>query len=79
MTYKLEDIRNKYPANKITKYEGVINYKIIHKIHQKIQVNASTIWSELGGGQHGLLGMAMKPATYRTVIGQEFQLLVRPP
>ena len=42
MTSKPKDIRSKYPFNKITKYEGVINYKIIHKIHQKIQVNAST-------------------------------------
>ena len=39
----------------------------------------STIQSELGGGQHSLLGLAMQPATYRTVIGKYFQHPVRPP
>ena len=63
----------------MTKCEGVIDYKIIRKIHRKIQANTSTIQSELGGGQHGLLGMAMQPATYCTVIGQDFQRPVRPP
>ena len=79
MTSKPDDIRRKFPFKKITKCEGVIDYKIIREIHRKIQANASTIQSELGGGQHGLLGLAMQPATYRTVIGQYFQRLVRPP
>ena len=79
MTSKPEDIRRKFPFKKITKCEGVINYKIIREIHRKIQANASTIQSELGGGQHGLLGLAMLPSTYRTIIGQEIQLPVQPP
>ena len=33
----------------------------------------------MGGGQHGILGMEMQPATYRTAIGQDFQRPVRPP
>ena len=79
MTSKPEDIRSKPPFKKITKYEGVIEYKIIREIHRKIQANASNIQLELGGGQHGLIGLAMQPATYRTVIGKYFQSLVRPP
>ena len=63
----------------MTKFEGVINYKTIREIYRKIQANVSTIQSELGGGQHGLLGLAMQPATYRTVIGQDFQRPVHPP
>ena len=59
MISKPEYIHSKYPFNKITKYEGVIDFKIIREIHRKIQANVSTIHSELGGGQHGLLGMAM--------------------
>ena len=78
MTYKPDDIHSKSPFKKITKCEGVIDYKIIRRIHRKIQANASTIQSELGGGQHGLLGLAMQPSTYRTVIGKYFQRLVRP-
>ena len=79
MTSKPEDICSKFPFNKITKCEGVIDYKIIHEIHRKIQANASTIQSELGGGQNGLLGLEMQPDTYRTVIRQDFQRPVRPP
>ena len=62
MTSKPEDIHSKFPLKKITKYEGVVNYKIIREIHHKIQENASTIQSELGWGKHGLLGLAMQPS-----------------
>ena len=79
MTSKPEDIHSKFLFKKIIKWEGVIDYKIIREIHRKIQVNLSTIQSELGGGQHGLLELAMQPATYRTVIGQYFQRPVSPP
>ena len=37
MTSKPEDIRSKHPFNKIIKYEGVIDYKIIHKSHGKFK------------------------------------------
>ena len=37
MASKPEDIRGKPPFKKIIKCEGVIDYKIIHKIHCKIQ------------------------------------------
>ena len=66
------DIHRKLPFRKIEKYEGFINYKIIREIHRKIQANASTIHSELGWVQHGLLRLAMQPAIYRTVIEKCF-------
>ena len=59
MTSKPEDIHSKFSFKKITKCEGVIDYKIIREIHRNIQANVSAIQSELGGGQHGLLGMAI--------------------
>ena len=67
MIYKPEDICSK-PPPQLKKCEGVIDYKIIRKIHHKIQANASTILSELGG----LFGMAMQPATYQTGIENDF-------
>ena len=78
MTSKPEDICSKFPLKKITKCERVIVYKIIREIHRKIQANASTIKSELGRGQHVILGLAMQSDTYRTVIGQYFQRPVLP-
>ena len=62
MTSKTEYIRSKPPFKKITTFEGVIDYKIIRGIHRKIQANASTVQLELGGGQHGLLGLEIQPA-----------------
>ena len=79
MTSKPENICSKSPFKKITKYEWVIDYKIIRKIYRKIKANVSTIQSELGGGKHGRLRLVIQPATYRTVIGQYFQRPVRPP
>ena len=79
MTSKPDDILIKFPFKKITKCEGVIDYKIIHKIHRKIQANASTIQSELIGGQHGILRLSMQPAIYHTLIGGKFQRLFCPP
>ena len=57
MTSKPKDIRSKFLLKKIAKYEGVVDYKIIHEIHRKIQSKASIIQSELGGVIHDLLGM----------------------
>ena len=79
MISKPEDIFRKNPLKKTTKGEGVIDYKLIRKVHRKIQANASTIQSELGGGQHGLLGMEIQPAIYRNEIGQYFQRPIRYP
>ena len=79
MTSKTEYIRRKLPFKKIKKCEGVIDYKIIRETHRKIQANMSTIQSELGRGQHGILGLEIQPATYQTVIGHDFQRSDRPP
>ena len=70
MTSKLEDIHSKSPFKKTRKCEGLVDYKIIRKIHRKIQANSSTIKSELVGGQHDLLGLVIQPATYQTVTGK---------
>ena len=74
MTSKHEYICSKFPFKKITKCEEVTDYKIIRKIHRKIQANVSTIQSELGVEQRDLLSMEMQPSTYRTVIRHDFQL-----
>ena len=53
------------------KIRGVINNKMIRKIYRKIQANVSTNQSDLVGVQHDLLRMAIQPATYCTIIGQD--------
>ena len=64
MNSKPKDISSKFPFNKITNFKGVINYKIIRKIQRKIQANAPTIQSEIGGGQNGLLSLEIQKSTY---------------
>ena len=59
MTSKPEDISRKFLFKKTTRFEGVVNYKIIREIHHKIQANASTIQSDIGSGQCGLLSLEM--------------------
>ena len=78
MTLKPKYICSKSPFKKI-KMWGVIDYKIIQEMHRKIQANASTIQSELGGGQHSLLGLVMQPATYQTVTGHDLHHSACPP
>ena len=73
MTSKLENICSELPFKTITKYEGVIDYKIVHKIHRKIQENVSNIQLYLGGGHHGILSLEIQSATYRTITGKEFK------
>ena len=72
MTSKPKYISIKSPLNNITKFEGVVEYNIIHEIHCNIQANISTIHSEIGVGQYSLLGLAMQQATYHMVIKHKF-------
>ena len=67
MTSKSKDIHIKYQFKTITKIEVVIDYKIIREIERKIYANASTIWSKLGGRQHGILGLEMQQYMHHTV------------
>ena len=73
MTSNLEDIRSKLPFKNEKNSEGIIDYKVICEIHRKIQENTSTVQSEIGRGQHGILNLTIQLATYQTVSGKEFQ------
>ena len=42
-------------------------YDAIRSVHNKLKVNAASIPSTLGGGDHGLLGRIMSDATYLLV------------
>ena len=72
MTSKPEDIRSKYPLKKIKKCEGVVDHNIICIIYLNIQANMSTIQSELGRGQHGILGLEMQQSHTKQSPGKNF-------
>jgi hypothetical protein len=44
----------------------------LRSIHAKLKINAASIPTILGGGQHGHLGLVLSPATYLTVANVAF-------
>ena len=56
------------------KLPGRPNYDTIAAVHTKLKANAASVHSTLGGGAHGLLGLALQPGTYTVLTGQMFIL-----
>jgi hypothetical protein len=48
----------------LTKIIGVPTYNTLHKLNQEIKSNAISVHSNLGGGQHGHLGLVVSPTAY---------------
>ena len=67
-----EDILETFHRLIITRQPGMTPYEIIQEKHMRIKSNATSVQSELGGGAHGLLGLALSPAAYRTITGYYF-------
>ena len=63
----VDDIISKFRIKKLTKIQGEPAYKSISKISQELYTNAATLASPNGGGQHGHIGLVMKPALYATL------------
>ena len=63
----VEDIIAKFRIKKLTHIDGEPTYETISKISHELYTNAATLASKLGGGQHGHIGMVMKPALYATL------------
>lgn len=68
----VESIIESFPTSSIPSVEGEPTYKSIKEVEKCIITNASSIESELGGGQHGLLGLVISPERYLTITGHEF-------
>ena len=51
---------------------GEPNFQIIKEVERKLVKNASSYPSELGGGNHGHLGLSLQPTKYTLVTGQDF-------
>ena len=79
MNSKPEDIYSKSHFKKIKNVRGSLPTKSSAKSIAKFKQSRQPFSQNWEGGQHGLLELAMQPATYHTVIGQYFQCLVLPP
>ena len=64
MTESVDSFIEGFPYSNIEKIKGELSYHSIKEVEQKLIKNASSFPSELGGGNHGYLGLVLKPAKY---------------
>ena len=59
----------------LTKIRGEPTYKTLQRLIKELKANASTVHSDLGGGNYGLLGLVLSPTSYALISTTPF---VRP-
>jgi len=68
-----EEFKNSFPHPTLAKIEGRPDNATLTANRNQIKDNAASIPSDLGGGQHGLLGSVLPHAMYATIaVGQQF-------
>ena len=55
------NIKSQFVYKTLPKIHGKPDFKSLKELKDKIKANASKIQSDLGGGQHGNLGMCLTP------------------
>ena len=73
MTYtSVDSVIESFPHSTFPKIEGEPDFASIKNIEKLIITNASSCESELGGGQHGMLGLVISPIRYHMITGHHF-------
>ena len=72
MSDSVDSVIEGFPYSTIEKHTGEPNYHSIKEVERKLIKNASSYPSELGGGNHGYLGLILKPEKYALVTGHTF-------
>ena len=78
MLITVETIREGFPYPSIGKQPGCPTYAIISEVHKKLKTNSASVHSNLGGGQHGVIGLTLQDRTYTTLTGVPFILPTNP-
>lgn len=73
-----ESIKNGFPYPTIARFPGRPDFDAISAVHTKLKANAASVHSNLGGGTHGLLGLALKPGNYTVLTGHVFEVPINP-
>ena len=55
-----------------TPIQGALTNKTLKRLKQELRANASSVESDLGGGDHGYLGLVITNAEYTTVTATPF-------
>ena len=74
----VESVIESFPDSIIIRVEGELTFKTIKEVEKCIITNASSIESELKGGQHRLLDLIISPIRYNTITGYDFIPHVNP-
>eukprot|EP00591_Stephanopyxis_turris_P011763 CAMPEP_0195511484 /NCGR_PEP_ID=MMETSP0794_2-20130614/3783_1 /TAXON_ID=515487 /ORGANISM="Stephanopyxis turris, Strain CCMP 815" /LENGTH=71 /DNA_ID=CAMNT_0040639083 /DNA_START=51 /DNA_END=262 /DNA_ORIENTATION=- len=65
-----ESTLNDIPYPAITKIVGRPTYVSIRELVRQLKANASAIATDLGGGQHGFLGLILLDNEYQELTGR---------
>lgn len=72
MGTKVDDIVAKFPIKTLPRIVGEPEYSTINDLVQTLYGNAATLETTLGGGNHGHIGLIMKPQLYATLSGTPY-------
>ena len=71
-SYAIDSITDSFPNSSIPIIEGEPTHETLKSNEKLLIENASSAQSTLGGGNHGYLGLVLKPTKYHTVTGHDF-------
>ena len=61
-----------FEFKELTKIHGEPTYESLKELHNQLKANACTVPSNLGGGQHGHLGLVLSPTKYALISNTPF-------
>ena len=61
-----------------TSIRGKPTFETLHKLRNEIKANAKSVYSNLGGGAHGHLGLVLTKAQYTLILTTSFVYLTHP-
>ena len=68
----VEAMLESFPNNPVTKIEGEPTCQALRLLESELIQNASSIMTEVGGGNHGYLGLVLSPQKYTQITGHTF-------
>ena len=78
MASTVEKIVENFPYPTLTPIAGVPDYEALAELHTQANANSSSIQSNLGGGNHGLLAVTLEAAVLNTLAATPFVIPVNP-
>ena len=70
MSSHTEHITGELPYPSVTKIEGRPSYVTLKELKRQLKANAAAVPTDLGGGQHGFLGLLLLDLEYQTLAGE---------